>query len=308
MRLLRHSPASFAVEGGKGGVKSGTPWMCANVSADTFTKIVKDATSATTGVAGTVGAAGTMDAAGAALAATAAVSGASSSTFVYRGQSARVDALEDRIERVLSVPAAHGLTTQFLRYHHSRVDTNVSSSTTAKIGAGSVDQLSSSAASGYGAHTDCAAGLPLSNRALTILIYLTDEGGSDFSGGATLFPQLNISVAPKRGTLVLFDSLDEQGYCSSLSKHVAAAVAKGAQGEGSCRADGTSVGGKYVVQKWYTARCVTHALRLSMLLHALRLSMLLHGLRLSMLFSYSYWYMPILRLLFACYSDTVAIC
>ena len=83
----------------------------------------------------------------------------------------------------------------------------------------------------YEAHTDCSNG-QTNDRAGTSLIYLTDPEG----GGETSFPELGISIKPKKGMGLFFGSLDRYGKCNMKTTHVGAQVTKGE---------------KRVLQRWY---------------------------------------------------------
>lgn len=60
-------------------------------------------------------------------------------------------------------------------------------------------------------------------RTKTALVYLND----DFSGGETNFPNLGIKVKPKKGKLVLWDNLDENGEIDYDSIHAGLPVIEG---------------------------------------------------------------------------------
>ena len=72
--------------------------------------------------------------------------------------------------------------------------------------------------------------LIVGDRLRTVLIYL-----NSVDGGHTIFPALNISVAPVQGNMLLFSSQDGNGFCDALSEHAALAPK----------------GTKYVLQRWY---------------------------------------------------------
>ena len=67
----------------------------------------------------------------------------------------------------------------------------------------------------YRSHTDCVTGSVVDEgqqeRAVTFLAYLT----SDVEGGETVFPNLDLSVAPRKGTAVLFYNYDLNGVFQS---------------------------------------------------------------------------------------------
>lgn len=80
----------------------------------------------------------------------------------------------------------------------------------------------------YELHTDChdyVGGVMQepADRSISALLYLT----TPVSGGHTTFPVVNISVPPKTGRLLLFQSLDENGRCDPLSAHIGHAPSAG---------------------------------------------------------------------------------
>jgi hypothetical protein len=68
----------------------------------------------------------------------------------------------------------------------------------------------------YEAHTDCSNG-QTNDRAGTSLIYLTDPEG----GGETSFPELGISIKPKKGMGLFFGSLDTRGRTGNQGQKAA---------------------------------------------------------------------------------------
>lgn len=60
-------------------------------------------------------------------------------------------------------------------------------------------------------------------RAKTVLVYLND----DFEGGATEFPQLGLSIAPRRGAALVFNNLLADGQIAEHSQHCGAPVQTG---------------------------------------------------------------------------------
>ena len=67
-------------------------------------------------------------------------------------------------------------------------------------------------------------------RQTTALLYLND----DMTGGATLFPKLDVSVQPVKGTLLVFDNCDQQGEFYPDSLHSGSAVEQGEKWVLSC--------------------------------------------------------------------------
>ena len=60
-------------------------------------------------------------------------------------------------------------------------------------------------------------------RLKTALVYLND----DFEGGETNFPNLNIKVDPKKGKLVLWDNIKDDGSLDYDSLHAGLPVKSG---------------------------------------------------------------------------------
>lgn len=60
-------------------------------------------------------------------------------------------------------------------------------------------------------------------RKYTILAYLND----DFEGGGTFFPNLDLLINPKKGRIVIFNNLDDEGKILPASFHAGLPVTKG---------------------------------------------------------------------------------
>ena len=93
------------------------------------------------------------------------------------------------------------------------------------------------------------------DRARTALLYLSESsqrggGGGGRCGGSTHFPLLNISVAPKKGSLLMFESTDEEGACDTRSTHRSQALELVDEVTG----ERCWPGGKQVLQKWYAGK------------------------------------------------------
>jgi tetratricopeptide (TPR) repeat protein len=127
----------------------------------------------------------------------------SRSIMVTRKEAEIADLVGRRVEEQAGLDEDHAFHTQLLEYSQSEL---------------------------YEAHTDCSGSA--NDRAGTSLIYLTDVEG----GGETGFPELGISVKPKKGMGLFFGSLDKYGKCNQMTKHVGAQVTKGE---------------KRVLQRWY---------------------------------------------------------
>lgn len=86
---------------------------------------------------------------------------------------------------------------------------------------------------GYKNHTDCVVEYnDKRDRFATILVYLRDVD----EGGETKFPQLGISVKPRKGLALIWNSMNSRGECDPTSLHNAAKVIKGH---------------KFIIQRWY---------------------------------------------------------
>ncbi len=77
-------------------------------------------------------------------------------------------------------------------------------------------------------------------RAFTAMAYLNHVE----EGGATAFPRLGVSVAPRPGTLLIWNNADEDGVPNPWTIHAGNPVIRGV---------------KYIVTKWYRARPLGHA-------------------------------------------------
>jgi len=128
----------------------------------------------------------------------------SSSSLFYRGENPIIDLVEDRIESMFGLPNTHAASSQILQY-----------------GDGAK----------YDEHTDCAF-VQANPRAWTVLVYLSDVA----QGGHTIFPLLNISAAPVKGSAVVFQSLHSNAFCDSKSTHASSEI---------------TAGTKVVLQKWF---------------------------------------------------------
>ena len=85
---------------------------------------------------------------------------------------------------------------------------------------------------GYKNHTDCIVNHPdKRDRYATVLVYLRDVE----EGGETKFPQLEISVKPRKGLALIWNSMNYHGECDPTSIHNAAKVMKGH---------------KFIIQRW----------------------------------------------------------
>ena len=113
----------------------------------------------------------------------------SRSIMVTRKEASIADLVGRRVEDKTGLDEDHAFHTQLLEY--------------------SQDEL-------YEAHTDCSNG-QTNDRAGTSLIYLTDPEG----GGETSFPELGISIKPKKGMGLFFGSLDTRGRTGNQGQKAA---------------------------------------------------------------------------------------
>lgn len=74
----------------------------------------------------------------------------------------------------------------------------------------------------YRPHLDTVPGLA-NQRAVTVLTYLND----DFDGGATVFSETGLSIAPRTGDAIVFATLDAAGRPDPHARHAGAPVMRG---------------------------------------------------------------------------------
>ena len=123
--------------------------------------------------------------------------------FFERAETPLIAAIETRIAKLLQWPAAHGENLQFLRYppgaqylpHYDFFDPGQP---------GTAELLKRGG-----------------QRVATLIIYLREPEG----GGATVFPDIDLSIAPKRGNAVFFSYAAPNA--SSLTLHGGAPVVAG---------------------------------------------------------------------------------
>eukprot|EP00794_Sanderia_malayensis_P003012 gene3012-3470_t len=127
------------------------------------------------------------------------------STAFYRDESKFAATFEELLESATGLARSHGGKFQITSYEHGV---------------------------GYKNHTDCVEDNELRDRFATVLVYLQDVK----VGGETKFPQLGISVKPKRGRLIVWNNMRPDGSCDPTSIHNAAKVVDGR---------------KVIIQRWY---------------------------------------------------------
>jgi prolyl 4-hydroxylase len=74
----------------------------------------------------------------------------------------------------------------------------------------------------YKLHSDALSG-DVNQRAVTFLVYLND----DYEGGATVFPDVDLTVRGKRGEGLLFRNVTAEGYPHPLARHAGQPVTSG---------------------------------------------------------------------------------
>ncbi|XP_033639771.1 uncharacterized protein LOC117300159 [Asterias rubens] len=132
--------------------------------------------------------------------------GWSYSTAFYPGETRFTTVFDDRVYRATGLKPSHGGKYQITSYENGI---------------------------GYKSHTDCTIGnLDLRDRMGTILVYLQDVE----EGGQTEFPELGISVTPRKGRAIVWNNQNGDGECDPYSLHVAQPVIKGH---------------KFILQRWY---------------------------------------------------------
>lgn len=128
------------------------------------------------------------------------------STAFYTGESKFSHEMDKRIEEATGLPPHHGG-----KYQVTSYGTGV----------------------GYKTHTDCVVGSnEPRDRFATILVYLNDVP----EGGHTIFPDLGVSIEPRRSRSLVWNSMSPEGKCDGTSVHNASRVVSGR---------------KVILQRWY---------------------------------------------------------
>ncbi|HMN84360.1 MAG TPA: 2OG-Fe(II) oxygenase [Burkholderiaceae bacterium] len=125
--------------------------------------------------------------------------------YFQRGENAIVDRLEKRIADLTGIPVDHGEGVQILRYgpgtqylpHHDYFDPKDAGTPTILKAGG--------------------------QRVGTVVLYLNDVE----AGGETVFPELELSVKPQRGTAVYFEYHNRSGGLDARCLHGGAPVVRG---------------------------------------------------------------------------------
>lgn len=141
----------------------------------------------------------------------------SEGTFLDTGHDPIVSAIEERVAKVTGVPATHGEGLQILRYrdtqeykpHYDFFEPNTPEESRKIEVAG--------------------------NRIGTMIFYLSEVE----KGGSTYFPQLKLSIHPKRGSALWFGYMGADGVLDMRSEHAGLPVIEGE---------------KWIATKWLRAR------------------------------------------------------
>lgn len=141
-------------------------------------------------------------------------------TFFRRGESELIARIEQRLSEVMNVPLENGEGFQVLHY---------------KSGGEYRPHFDYFPPSSPGNQGHLANG---GQRVSTMILYLNDVP----EGGETIFPQISLSVAPKKGAAVYFEYCNSQGQVDPLTLHGGAPVL---QGE------------KWIATKWVRQRAWT---------------------------------------------------
>lgn len=128
----------------------------------------------------------------------------SQGTFFTLAQNALVAKLEARISEITGIPAINGEGIQILNY----------------VGGGEYKPHFDYFADTEGGRANMVQG---GQRIITIVMYLNDVE----AGGATIFPEINLSVFPKKGSALYFSYCNSLGQVDSRTLHGGAPVIAG---------------------------------------------------------------------------------
>ena len=126
-------------------------------------------------------------------------------TFFHAGETEFIAKLETRIATVMNWPAENGEGLQILNY---------------QVGAEYKPHFDYFPPGDPGSAVHLAKG---GQRVSTLVIYLNDVEGA----GETMFPEIGLSVSPKKGSAVYFEYCNNLGQTDPLSLHCGVAVAAG---------------------------------------------------------------------------------
>ena len=128
----------------------------------------------------------------------------SKGTYFTLGQNALVEKLEARISEITGIPALHGEGIQILNY----------------IDGGEYKPHFDYFPDTEGGRANMVQG---GQRIMTIIMYLSDVE----AGGATIFPETNLSIYPKKGSALYFSYFNSLGQVNPLTLHGGAPVISG---------------------------------------------------------------------------------
>lgn len=126
-------------------------------------------------------------------------------TYFLRGENALVRRIEQRLSRLIGMPVDHGEGLQILNY---------------AVGAEYQPHYDFFLPESSGSAVHVQKG---GQRVVTIVMYLNDVE----EGGETIFPELEFSVAPRKGTAVYFSYCDSQNRLDRMTLHGGAPVVRG---------------------------------------------------------------------------------
>lgn len=128
----------------------------------------------------------------------------SQGTFFSRGQHALISKIEARISELTNTPVENGEGIQILRY----------------INGGEYRPHFDYFTQTEGGHKHIATG---GQRIITVIMYLNDVN----AGGATIFPNINLNIYPKKGAALYFSYFNSQGQIDPDTLHGGAPVVEG---------------------------------------------------------------------------------
>jgi prolyl 4-hydroxylase len=126
-------------------------------------------------------------------------------TYFLRGENPLVQRLEKRLATLIGMPVDHGEGLQILHY---------------AVGAEYQPHYDFFLPESSGSAVHVQKG---GQRVVTVIMYLNDVE----AGGETIFPELDFSVAPRKGSAVYFSYCDSQGKLDRMTLHGGAPVAQG---------------------------------------------------------------------------------
>jgi prolyl 4-hydroxylase len=126
-------------------------------------------------------------------------------TYFLRGENPLVQRLEQRLARLIGMPVDHGEGLQILHY---------------SVGAEYQPHYDFFLPESSGSAIHVQKG---GQRLITVIMYLNDVE----AGGETIFPELDFSVAPRKGSAVYFSYCNSQGKLDRMTLHGGAPVVRG---------------------------------------------------------------------------------